>query len=758
MTERLARRRRVSSISFVAGAVAVAGVLVGSIMSVSNLPAAQARLQLQPRPPLPEGFADETVFFGLDNPIAVDFSPDGRVFVAEKSGIVKVFDDLEDNEPEIYADLRDNVFNANDRGLLGMTLHPDFPTEPHLYVLYSFNGDIGGEAPKWDSGDDEDVDVCPDPPGSHAEGCVISGRLSRLTPAGASVQEHPLVEGWCQQFPSHSVGDLGFLPDGSLVASGGDGAMWRYADYGQMGNPCNDPPGGDGIKPPSAEGGSLRSQDLLTRDDPLGLNGSIIRVDPMTGEGVDANPLSDDPEPNARRVAAYGLRNPFRFAVRPGAFDVYIADTGWQTWEEIDRLPLGQEQLSVQNYGWPCYEGEGRQPAYTGLGLNLCKNLPESAGGVTKPWFLYKHRRPISGNETCEMNGGAGSGIVFYDGERYPGRFHDGLFFTDYTRGCIWWMRANDLGKPDPSTVRQFAVVPPIVDLERGPHGDIYYVDITGTIGRFTFGLHRAPEARLSAEPRYGDSPLTVTLDASGSTDPNGNALSFKWDLDEDGTFDDATGSTITLMYDDTVNHLARVRVRNSLGLRSHAQRTISPGNTPPTVEGSSTSAPWHVGKTIHLTADISDQEEALGGEDVSWVVYVRHCNTLTSCHLHHLTDLHGLSPEFVAPDHEYPADLRVEVRVEDSRGLIAVDRFKLLPEVSSIRLESKPSGMRLTAGGVTKRAPFTLKAIVNSAISLSARKRQDGLRFDSWSDGGDRLHTVKVRDDPRTYTGRYVP
>jgi hypothetical protein len=95
-------------------------------------------------------------------------------------------------------------------------------------------------------------------------------------------------------------------------------------------------------------------------------------------------------------------------------------------------------------------------------------------------------------------------------------------------------------------------------------------------------------------------------------------------------------------------------------------------------------------------------------------------------------------------------------VKVEDSRGLIGVDRFKLRPKVSTVRLESKPNGMRLTAGGVTRKAPFTLKAIVNSEVSLSARKHQNGYRFDSWSDGGPRVHTVKVRADPRTYTARY--
>ena len=67
---------------------------------------------------LPSGFTESVVFSGLTFPTAVRFSPDGRVFVAEKSGLVKVFDSLSDPTPDIFADLRTNVFNGWDRGLL----------------------------------------------------------------------------------------------------------------------------------------------------------------------------------------------------------------------------------------------------------------------------------------------------------------------------------------------------------------------------------------------------------------------------------------------------------------------------------------------------------------------------------------------------------------------------------------------------------------------------------------------------------------
>ena len=95
------------------------------------------------------GFQDKATISGLVQPTVVQFASDGRVFVAEKSGLIKVFDNLEDPTPTIFADLRTNVHNFWDRGLLGMALHPKFPTTPYVYVLYTYDAVIGGAAPRW---------------------------------------------------------------------------------------------------------------------------------------------------------------------------------------------------------------------------------------------------------------------------------------------------------------------------------------------------------------------------------------------------------------------------------------------------------------------------------------------------------------------------------------------------------------------------------------------------------------------------------
>ena len=177
------RHRDTASACYASGAVvaetsrrrlsAVSGWFV-SIGIVLGLPA-----YVVAAPILPSGFQETTVFSGLTQPTAVRFASDGRVFVAEKSGIIKVFDILTDPTPTIFADLRTNVHNYWDRGLLGLALHPNFPATPYVYVLYTLDAAIGGTPPRWGTFGGTS-DTCPDPPGDTADGCVVGGRVSRL--------------------------------------------------------------------------------------------------------------------------------------------------------------------------------------------------------------------------------------------------------------------------------------------------------------------------------------------------------------------------------------------------------------------------------------------------------------------------------------------------------------------------------------------------------------------------------------------------
>jgi glucose/arabinose dehydrogenase len=476
------------------------------------------------------GFQESIVFSGLTNPSQVRFAADGRVFVGEKSGLIKVFDSLTDTTPTTFADLRTQVDDYWDRGFLGMTLDPQFTTgRPYVYVLYTYDAAVGGTAPVWN-------DACPTPPGPTTNGCVVSSRLSRLTASG-NVQSGPeqvLINDWCQQFPSHSTGTLVFGPDGMLYASGGDGASFNFVDYGQVGNPCGDPPGGSSPSPPSAEGGALRSQDVRTTSDPTTLHGALLRLNPDTGAAAAGNPNGGSSDANTRRIVAHGFRNPFRFTFRPGTGEVWLGDVGWNDWEEVNRItnPTG----SVTNYGWPCYEGPERNLAYQNTNLSICTNLYNAgSGAIVTPYYAYTHNGQVVSGETCSVGSSSISGLAFYQGGGYPASYNGALFFADYSRKCIWAMMPGGNGLPNPNAIQSFvpgAAGP--VDLQIGPGGDLFYADYdTGTIRRITFG---------SAPPPPGSAYLS---DLTWTSMVNGYGP-----LEEDmsnGGFSGGDGATITL-------------------------------------------------------------------------------------------------------------------------------------------------------------------------------------------------------------------
>ena len=131
-------------------ALAVVAVVAGLLVQGGDAEAAST----------PSGFQEYVALSGLNQPTAVRFASDGRVFVAEKSGLIKVFDSLADTTPTVFADLRTNVHNFWDRGLLGLALDPNFPADPYVYVLYTHDAaDRRHRAPRWGDA------TCPEPAG-----------------------------------------------------------------------------------------------------------------------------------------------------------------------------------------------------------------------------------------------------------------------------------------------------------------------------------------------------------------------------------------------------------------------------------------------------------------------------------------------------------------------------------------------------------------------------------------------------------------
>jgi glucose/arabinose dehydrogenase len=713
---------------------------------------------------LPPGFQEEVVFAGLTNPMVVRFSPDGRVFVAEKSGLIKVFDSLADPTPNTYADLRTKVHNYWDRGLLGMVLDPQFPTDPYVYVLYTHDAAIGGTAPRWGTAG-ATSDPCPNPPGGNVDGCVVSGRLSRLSATGA---ETVLVTDWCQQYPSHSQGQLQFGPDGALYASAGDGAAFGFTDWGQDGsplNPCGDPPGGVGavLAPPTAQGGSLRAQDLRTSGDPVTLDGSIIRVNPDNGAALSSNPLFSNSDLNARRIIAHGMRNPFRIAFRPGTSELWIGDVGLGRWEEINRITdvLG----TVENGGWPCYEGPATPPSWQNVGVSICTDLYAAGpSAVHAPYFSYAHTSKLVAEETCPTGSSSLSGLAFYQGGPYPAAYDGALFFSDYSRNCVWAMRAGSNGLPNPNDIVTF-VAPGAgpVQLEIGPGGDLFYSGYDdGTIRRIRyFAANQPPIAVVQATPTNGIAPLFVSFDGRGSSDPEGGALAYAWDLDADGQYDDSTSATPTRTYTQNEQVTVQLRVTDPSGATDTASIVITVGNSAPiaTISAPTAATTWAVGESIPFSGTgVDAQSGTLPASAFLWELVLHHCPS--TCHEHELQSFAGVrNGAFDGPNHDYPAHLELRLTVTDSGGLEDTKSVVLQPKTVQTTFATSVPGLQLTVDDDTGAAPFTRTTIVGSTHTVSAPATQTlfgvEFTFESWSDGGARVHQLTTTSGG-TVTAQY--
>ena len=471
---------------------------------------------------LPVGFRDDTAIGGISQPVAAAFAPDGTAFVGLQTGIIKSFDysastgQFEGAATSTdFADLSVQVSNYGDRGLTGVTVDPQFGTAGHnyVYVNYTYNADpqAPGVFPAWgtpgqayDNCGPDDVNEAhipkdaADPDQTYRRGCPVLDRVSRLPATRTALgwvmsgPEDVLVQDGCAQFSSHSSGDVAFGPDGRLYASAGDGASFRNADYGQANN-VGYPEGAACPGDPVDQGGSLRAQDQRTGADPLGIDGTIFRLDPAAG-------LTPSQATAGQWLVAMGQRNPWRLVFRQGNKQLWSVDVGSSNWEEIN--VLDDYDTSLANRGWPCYEGGTGQslvnPQWQPLGKQMCTDLytdvANNPATVKAPFFSYRTRTgagPITPNETCPFNhSSALSGIAFTPtGTGWPAGYQDALFFSDFLRGCIWRFEKDAHGQPDAARVQVFAQTAGApAELLTGPGGDLYYVDY----GSFTGGDYNA--------------------------------------------------------------------------------------------------------------------------------------------------------------------------------------------------------------------------------------------------------------------------
>ena len=420
---------------------------------------------------------------------------------------------------------------------------------------------------------------------------------------------------------------------------------------------------------------------------------------------------------------------------------------------------------TVENGGWPCYEGPASPPSWQNAGIGICTNLYAAGpSAVHAPYFSYSHSGPIVAGETCAFGSSAISGLAFYQGGPYPASYDSALFFSDYSRNCVWAMRAGTNGLPNPSDIVTF-VAPGAgpVSLEIGPSGDLFYPGYDdGTIRRIRyFAANQPPIAVAQATPTNGIAPLFVSFDGRGSSDPEGGALTYAWDLDGDGQYDDSSSSTPSRTYTQNGQVTVRLRVTDTSGATDFASIVITVGNTAPvaTITAPSATTTWAVGETIAFSGTGTDgQSGTLPASAFQWELVLHHCPS--TCHEHIVQAFPGIrNGTFDGPNHDYPAHLELRLTVTDSGGLKDTEVLPLEPKTVQTTFATSIPGLELTVDDDTGAAPFTRTSITGSTHVVSAPATQTlfgvEFTFQSWSDGGARVHQITTAS-PGTITAQY--
>jgi glucose/arabinose dehydrogenase len=227
---------------------------------------------------LPVGFAETPVASGLSAPTTMALAPDGRLFVAEQAGKLRVIK-AGQLLAEPFVDLTGVVDPAGESGLLGVAFDPGFPENRFVYLYYTRKA---------------------------TEDEPVHNRIVRFTANGdtavAGSEKTILRLNPLSAATNHNGGALHFGRDGKL-----------YAAVGENANPNN----------------SQTLSNLLGKMLRINRDGTIPRSNPYFG--------SKRVKGKNRVIWALGLRNPYTFAFRPGTATMFINDVGAGTYEEINR-------------------------------------------------------------------------------------------------------------------------------------------------------------------------------------------------------------------------------------------------------------------------------------------------------------------------------------------------------------------------------------------------------------------------------------
>jgi glucose/arabinose dehydrogenase len=669
---------------------------------------------------------DERLVASVDSPIALAFTPDTRMLVATQLGEVRVYKSGQLLQTPAL-DLSGRICKSFSQGLLGLAVDPNFAANHYVYLFYTYNK--LGSCPL-------DEPTNPNNPVNRVSRFVMAG--DTLDPASEVV----LIDN-IPSFGSHNAGDLHFGKDGYLYITTGDAVCDYATDSG-----C------DGQNDAARDRNILLGKVLrITR------NGGIPTTNPFTGadSGRCNRTGRTDPGKNCQETFASGLRQPFRFAFDPDAPGTrfFINEVGQARWDEIDKGAAGAD------YAWNLCEGNHDNPDRGG-------SVNCSAAPYTPPIHEYSH-----GTGCSSVTGGA-----FVPDGLWPAGYNDAYLFGDYVCNKIFELTpdgaggftrtefASDLGKGGP------------IAMSFGPAGSsqaLYYTTYAngGEVRRITYvqGANRAPHAAVSASPSFGDIPLEVGFDGSGSNDPDfgDEVMSYIWNFGDGSPTVETTIPTVDHIYKGAGTYKATLTVRDKSGAEDTATVRIDAGNRPPepTISSPTQDHLFKVGEKIVLHGSATDPEDGrLADDALSWQVVQYHAGD----HTHpFLPPTPGNDVEIVAPAPEdiHSTDpegnyLEVRLTATDPKGLSSTVIQKLGPNTVDVVFQARPAGLDLVVNGDKFDKPTrTYISWEGYRLNVYAPSPQttlagDTYSFASWSDGKEQQHDIITGATPSSYTATF--
>ncbi len=684
----------------------------------------QSASALQPAVFNPPGFGLSST--GTDLPTSltnfIDL-PGGRILAIGKQGAVR--QGLFGTNPWTTVDVNFlNPINSDvDRGLVGVDLAPDYASSGILYLLYDYNK----------------TDCAPNEQAGSANTNNVCGRLSRFTannPASptALTNEVPILD----QLPafsatgiandeSHTVGTVLVAPDGTLFVGNGDASSFD--------------PSGSGV---NHDPTSFYAQDVNSP------RGKIFHID-ANGNGLPSNPSWDGNAASWRsKVYVSGVRNPFRFSLKPGtgtggvAPVLYIGDVGSGSYEEIDVAKGGE------NFGWPCYEGPlTYRNEFSGDPV-CAATYAQGTSGITAPLWTYAHAPTGTGHA---IMGGAFAGANY-------GSLSGAYFFADATWGAMWTLRTDaDDGLVSAPTSRDDVFAGPHntdnnppdggigipVAIHMAPDGNLRYAELSSSrIYELQFCTSDCPPVAVATvTPGAGPPGTPFVFDATQSYAPSGGALSYSWNF---GDGQSATGPTVTHTSGTRQTLTAKLTV--TAGGKSSSANVVwsTLHNAPAITLTPNKPTAYSVGEPVAMTAaatgyTTSDQPVPIGDQNVRWNLVIHHCpfGIANGCHIHPSTPTptpSGTHFNTVAPDHGDFAYLEFRATATDADGLSTTASFNLPMDNHTIFVSSNQPGVVVSVNGNSLATPASAIAAAASMNQIVAPPSANGVPFTQWSDG----------------------